>query len=126
MKTTTKQTTMTDALSPAPRAGIGRSRPAASRLVQERTEREAGARRVLFVASVAGLAATLGVVAVSAGPPPAADGVRPAPGGTAAARRIVAEVPILGADGRGVETIVRFVATGPDTPPPDVRTRATP
>lgn len=128
MITTTKNTTMTEAQSTPRDAGITRPKgPAsASRTAQERAEREAGARRALFVASVAGLAATLGVVAASGGPP-VADEVRPAPGGeTAAARRIVAEIPISTVDGRGVETIVRIVAAGPDAAPSDIRTRATP
>jgi hypothetical protein len=120
---------MTEAKSSPQGAGITRSRSAASasRSVQERSEREAGARRALFVASVAGLAAALSVVAVSGGPPHVAEEVQTASGGeTPAARRIVAEIPIPAADGQGIETIVRIVAVGPDTAAPDIRTGATP
>jgi hypothetical protein len=101
--------------------------PSASRSARERVEREAGARRALFVASIAGLIAASGVVAVSHRPLQAPDEGRPSLVGEAnTARRVVAEVPILSADGEGVETVIRFIAPEPDTAAPHVRTRATP
>ena len=118
-------TTMTD-ITAAPRAAASKSSvPAsASQKVQERIEREARARRTLFVASITGLAATLGIVAISAGSPQASQTALPAAVSALAASRIVAEVPIQAADGRSVQTIVRVVTTGQDAPAPDVRTRA--
>ena len=73
-------TTMTESPS-APRAAaaVSSSVPAAaSRKVQERIEREARARRSLFVVAITGLAATLGIVAISAGSPQAAQTALPA------------------------------------------------
>jgi hypothetical protein len=93
--------------------------------VQERAAREAGARRALFVASVAGLIAAFGVVAASDGPLQTTGDVRPASVGAAAAgQRVVAEVPILSADGRSIETVVRFIAPEPGTAAARLRTRA--
>lgn len=97
---------------------------AASQKVQERIEREARARRTLFIVSIMGLAATLGIVAISAGSPQAAQTALPVAVSAPAAPRIVAEVPIQAADGQSVQTIVRVVTTGQDAPAPDVRSRA--
>lgn len=125
MTTMTKKKTMTDPHPAAQSAGSEKSRPAASRLAQERTEREAAARRALFVASVAGLATSLGVIAVSVGSPQAAAEIRPpVVAERTVSRGVIAEFPIPAADGRGVETIIRFVVSGAETAAPDLRTRA--
>jgi hypothetical protein len=124
-----RKSTMTD-VQPSPREDRGqmeRARPAgsASRAVQERAEREAGARRALFIASVAGLIATFGVVAASDSPLRAIDEDRPPPIGEAvSSRRVVAEVPILSVDGQRVETVVHFIAPEPGKTAPRLRTRA--
>lgn len=119
-------TTMTDiAYAPRAAAASKSSGPAAApRKVQERIEREARARRTLFVASIAGLVATLGIVAISAGSPQAVQTAPPSAASAPSGQRVLAEVPIQAADSRRVQTIVRVVTTGHDAPAPDVRTRA--
>lgn len=92
--------------------------------MQERLERELRAKRTLFVASVAGLAAALGIVAVSAGVSPTPGLAQPAQTPESPGQRVVAEIPIQPVDGRGVETIVRIVAPAQNAPAPDIRTRA--
>jgi len=105
-----------------------RTRPpgSASPRLQERLEREARARRSLFVAAVAGLAGTLGIVAVSAGTPPAVAITKPAVASETLSPRVVAEVPIQATGNQDVPTIVRFVTPAQEAPPAHVRTRATP
>lgn len=92
--------------------------------MQERLEREARARRALFIAAVAGLAVAVGVVSVTAGTSPATDDAPPAIIQNASDQRVVAEVPVLQADGSQVEMIVRIMAPAQNAPAPDVRTRA--
>jgi hypothetical protein len=126
---TRMRTTITDAppTSRKDRVAVERAKPAVSgsRPALERGEREAGARRALVVASLAGLIGAFGVVAGSERPLQAADDERPFLVSSANPGRVVAEVPIPSADGQGIETVVRFIAPEPDAPESDVRTRAT-
>lgn len=78
------------------------------------------------MASIAGLGATLGVVAVSAGVPQPAAITQPALAAESPGQRVVAEVPIQAAGSQDVATIVRIVAPAQERRSPDVRTRATP
>jgi hypothetical protein len=94
---------------------------------RQRLEREAGVRRAVFVASVAGFIAVLGLVAV-AGKPGAEPGVAEAPAwhDAAAPRRVLAETSITNVlDPGGPETIIRIVE--PESAPTQarLRTRAT-
>lgn len=111
----------------APRgSGAQKTRPpgSASSKVQERLEREMRARRALFVASVAGLAATLGIVAATVGVSQATGTAQPVMVTPSPGQRVVAEIPIQPVDSGGVQTIVRIVAPAQDAPRTDVRTRA--
>ena len=94
----------------------------------QRGEREARARRALFVACLAGFVGGLGLIAIAPKPPPAAEAQTAAAGLTAVGSgRVLAEVPIteLGGSGDGRQTIIRIVAPAQDTAPVHVRTRAT-
>lgn len=103
---------------------LARSPGSASPRVQERLEREARGRRALFVASIAGLAATLGIVAGSAGESPATAPAQQAVIQNAADQRVIAEIPVPGAGNAQVETIVRIMAPAQNAPAPHIRTRA--
>lgn len=111
---------MIDAVPPA--AG-GRQR------VQERREREAAARRALFVGSLGAFAAAAGLIA-ALGKPPSGTGAAPPQPDVAVDTpgRVVAEIPITDLVGaaNGSETLVRIVAPAPESVRPHVRTRATP
>ena len=109
-------------------SGTQRTRPpgSVSPKIQERLDREARARRGLFVASVAGLAAALGIVAISAGTPQATGAALPVAASESPGQRVLAEVPIQPVNSQDVTTVVRIVAPTQDAPLPDFRTRATP
>jgi hypothetical protein len=123
----TTNTTMIETTAPQG-SGTSKRRPSGSvsPKLQQRMEREARARRGLFVASVAGLVATLGIVAVSAGAPQATNTVQSVAASESQGQRFVAEVPIQLSESQNVATIVRIVAPAPDAPTRDVSTRATP
>ena len=125
---TTVNTTMTETRDASQRSNVRQARPAGtpSPRVKERLEREARARRALFIASVAGLAATLSVVVISAGPPQGIDAVKPPAANALPAQRIVAQVPIQPAEDQTGVVTFRLGAPVQDAPQPDVRTRATP
>lgn len=125
---TTVNTTMTEIRDAPQRSNVGQARPAGtpSPKVKERLEREARARRALFVASLAGLAATLSVVVVSAGPPQEIDAAKPPAARVVPSQPTVAQVPIPPADDRTGVITIRIGASTQDAPQPDVRTRATP
>jgi hypothetical protein len=80
----------------------------------------------LFVASVAGLAAGVGILAVSTGAPQAIDTAQSAAAHEPPGQRVVAEIPIQEADSQNTATIVRFVTPRQNASQADLRTRATP
>ena len=96
----------------------------ASPKLQERLEREMRARRALFVASIAGLAAALGIVAGTAGVSQVTAPAQQAISQNAVDPRVIAEIPVPSADNTQVETIVRIMAPAQNAPAPDIRTRA--
>lgn len=103
------------------RAGLRGSNKAAERL-----EKEAAARRALFVASIAGIVGAFGLIAASELPPAMADAEIPVaatePG---LGNRVLAEVPIGQiAEGGAHQTIIRIVAADPQPTPAHLRTRA--
>ena len=95
--------------------------------MRERLDREAGARRTLFVAGLAAFASLFGVIASTA--PSATPSSEPAAetAGLNAERLVVAEPPLSRADTPADrKTVVRIVASDQRAPAPHVRTRATP
>lgn len=92
---------------------------------RERLEREAAARRLVFVASLAGFVAVFGLIATAGKPTPALSPEQPALARQfTPANRVVAEVPVSGLNGDTTQTIIRIVAPEPQAPAPHVRTRA--
>jgi hypothetical protein len=108
--TSTRKTTMTDA-----------KRTKAD----ERLEKEAAARRALFVASLAGFVALFALIAAS-GTPETASGVAGTAmtGAAAPSDRVIAEVPVANLNGDGAETIIRIVAPDQGAAATHLRTRA--
>lgn len=121
-------TTMTEIRDASERSNVRQARPAGtpSPRVKERLEREARARRALFVASLAGLAVTLSVVVVSAGLPQEIDAANPPAAHVVPSQVTEAQVPTQPADDRTAVITFRIGASTQDAPQPDVRTRATP
>ena len=102
-----------------PYAGSGKGK------TRERLEREATARRAVFVASLAGFVGLFGLIATTGKPTPVLSPEQPAlaselPG----ANRAVAEIPVSGLNGDTTQTIIRIVAPESQSPAAHVRTRA--
>lgn len=95
------------------------------RKADERLQKEAAARRALFVATLAGFVAVFALIAAS-GTPDTASGVTgdTVEGEAAPSGRVVAEAPIANLLGDGATTIVRIMAPDQRAPAPHLRTRA--
>ncbi len=95
------------------------------RKADERLEKEAAARRALFVAALAGFVTAFALIAGSGTPDPAGGETEPGLEGAAApGTRVIAEVPIANINGDGAETIIRIVAPDQGAAVPHLRTRA--
>jgi hypothetical protein len=129
MMTITRTTTMTDLQNSHDHERLARKAVRARNLVDplgarglrrasERIEREAGARRLIFVASLASFTGLFGLLAYTA---PDVPSQSPAP--LTQPANVVAEIPVPSTDPNEPPTIVRVLAPDVRTEP-DVRTSA--